>query len=76
MLFEQELDIDITKEKLLTLSWQSSLSHRNQSIALQIKSMDWSLYDRDLRHERVMDQKIRTRKNSVFGHISHSDTSG
>ena len=25
----------------------------HQSIDLQIKSMDWILYDRDLRHERV-----------------------
>ena len=32
---------------------QRSLSYRNQSIDLQRKSMDWFLYDRDLRHERV-----------------------
>ena len=31
-----------------TLSWRRSLSCRNQC-----KSMDWFLYDRDLRHERV-----------------------
>ena len=37
----------------LTLSWRRSLSYRNQSIDLQSKSMDWVLYDRDLRHERV-----------------------
>ena len=30
-----------------------SLSYRNQPIDLQSKSMDWFLYDRDLRHERV-----------------------
>ena len=30
-----------------------SLSYRNHSIDLQDKSMDWFLYDRDLRHERV-----------------------
>ena len=30
-----------------------SLLHRNQSIDLQSKTMDWFLYDRDLRHERV-----------------------
>ena len=29
------------------------LSYRNQSIDLQSKIMDWFLYDRDLRHERV-----------------------
>ena len=38
----------------LTLSWRSSLSYRNQSIHLLCKSMDWFLYDRDLRHERVL----------------------
>ena len=37
----------------LTLSWQSSLSYRNQFTDLQSKSMDWFLYDRGLRHERV-----------------------
>ena len=30
-----------------------SLSYKNQSIDFQCKSMDWFLYDRDLRHERV-----------------------
>ena len=30
-----------------------SFSYRNQSIDLQSKSMDWFLYDRDLRCERV-----------------------
>ena len=39
--------------RCLTLSWRRSLSYRNQSIHFQIKSMDWLLYDRDLRHERV-----------------------
>ena len=38
---------------LLTLSWWRSLSYRNQSIDLQSKSVDWFLYDRDLRHEKV-----------------------
>ena len=37
----------------LTFSWRRSLSYRNQSIDLQSKSMDWFLYDRDLRHEKV-----------------------
>ena len=37
----------------LTLSWRKLLSHRNQSIELQSKSMDWFLYDNGLRHERV-----------------------
>ena len=30
-----------------------SLSYRNKFIDLLCKSMDWFLYDRDLRHERV-----------------------
>ena len=42
----------------LTLSWWRSLSNRNQSIDLQSKSMNWFLYDRDLRHEKV---------NIIFG---------
>ena len=37
----------------LTLSWRRTLSYRNQSIYLLYKLMDWFLYDRDLRHERV-----------------------
>ena len=40
-------------ESYLTLSWRRSLSYRHQSIHLLCKSMDWFLYDRDLRHERV-----------------------
>ena len=37
----------------LTLSWWRSLSYRNQSIGLLCKSMDWFLYDRDIRHKKV-----------------------
>ena len=37
----------------LTLSWRRSLSYRNQSIDLLCKSIEWFLYDRDLRRERV-----------------------
>ena len=36
-----------------TLSWRRALSYRNQSINLLCKSMNWFLYDRDLRHEGV-----------------------
>ena len=35
----------------LTLSWWRSLSHRNQSIDLLCKSMDWFRYNKDLHHE-------------------------
>ena len=34
----------------LTFSWRKSLSYRNEAIDLQGKSMDWFLYDKDLRH--------------------------
>ena len=44
---------NINQTKSLTLSWQRSLSYRNQSIKLLCKSMDRFLYDRDLRHKRV-----------------------
>ena len=37
---------------VITLSWQMSLSFRKQSTDLLSKSMDWFLYDKDLRHER------------------------
>ena len=38
---------------ILTLSWRRFPSYRNQSIDLQSKSVNWFLYDRKLRHERV-----------------------
>ena len=31
--------------------WRRSLSYRNQSINLLCKSVDWFLYDRELRHQ-------------------------
>ena len=37
----------------LTLSWRRPISHRNQSINLLCKSMDWFLYDIGLRREKV-----------------------
>ena len=37
----------------LTISWQRSLSYRNQFSDLLSKSMDCFLYDRDLCHESV-----------------------
>ena len=40
-------------KQLLTLSWQRSLSYRNQSIDLLCKSVDWFLYNNGFRHERV-----------------------
>ena len=40
---------------ILTLPLHRPLSYRNQSINLLSKSMDWLLYDRDLRHKRVKD---------------------
>ena len=43
----------------LTLSWRRSLSYRNQS-----KSVDWFLYDRNLRHERVKEAESVFRRCS------------
>ena len=37
----------------LAFSWRRSLSCTNQSNNLLCKSMEWFLYDRDLRHESV-----------------------
>ena len=39
--------------QVLTLSRRRLLSYRNQSIDLLCKSVDWFLYDNDLRRERV-----------------------
>ena len=39
--------------KLNTLSSRKSLSYKKQSTDLPCKSNDWSLYDKDLRHESV-----------------------
>ena len=38
---------------LLNPPWRRSASYINQFTELLYKSMDWFLYDRDLRHERV-----------------------
>ena len=38
---------------LLTLLWRRPLSCRNQPIDLWSKSMEWSLYNNGLRHERL-----------------------
>ena len=49
----QKLRLSTCLTGFLTLSWRRPLSHRNQSIDLLCKSMDWFLYDRNLRHERA-----------------------
>ena len=54
----KKLSMDVIRVLLLLFltlnpSWWRSISYRNQSIDLQSKSMDWFLYDADLRHERV-----------------------
>ena len=48
----------IAVTRFLTLSWQRSLSNRNQSIDLLCKSVEWFLCDSDLRHERA-NEKLR-----------------
>ena len=40
-------------KSILNRSWRRFLLFRNQSIDLQNKSMDWFLYDKNLRHVRV-----------------------
>ena len=50
----------------LTLSCRRSLSYRNQSIGLLCKSMDWFLYDMDLRHERVK-AWVQTKCGWIYG---------
>ena len=53
---------------VLTFLWRKSLSYRKQSTDLLCKSMDWFLYERDLRHERVKRhlEKTKGTKLSVF----------
>ena len=48
-----ESKANISKRISLTLSWRRSLSHRNQSIDLLSKLIDWFLQERNLLHERV-----------------------
>ena len=48
-----KVELFVVGYKPLTLPWRRPLSYRNQSIDLQSKSMDWFLYDKGLRHERV-----------------------
>ena len=43
----------------LTLSWRPSLSYSNRSTDLICKSIDWLIYDRELRHEKVKGFQIR-----------------
>ena len=43
----------VAEDVKLLLNSFMILSYRNQSIDLQCKSMDWSLYDTDFRNERV-----------------------
>ena len=50
----------------LTLSWRRPLSYRNQSIDSESKSMDWFLYDKDLRHERVNETFFAKIVNAFF----------
>ena len=65
-LLVKRTNIDIN----LTLSWGRFLLHRNQSIDMLSKSLDWFLYDRDLRHERVKEKydygKMESRINLLL----------
>ena len=46
---------------LLTRSWRSPLSYKNQTIDLGSKSIGWFLYDNGLRHERVKPRFLQIR---------------
>ena len=50
--FQEEWKL-VSLNSLLTLSWRKSLLYVNQSTDLLCKRMDWFIYDRELRHERV-----------------------
>ena len=50
----------------LALSWPKSISYRNQSLDFLCKSMDWFLYDRDLRHKKVKMEKWNKNTNVVL----------
>ena len=66
----------VPNKEVWILSWRRFLSFRNQSFDLLCKSMDWFLYDRNLRHERVKEMinlwcmvQLKTRRfqeNSLF----------
>ena len=45
--------VNFRLEKTLILSWRMPLSYKNQPIGFLCKSMNWFLYDKDLRHETV-----------------------
>ena len=55
----RQIRITTSVQTVLTLLWRKSLSYRNQSINLQIKSMSWFLCDRDLHQERVIKDSLR-----------------
>ena len=48
-------------------SWWSSLSHRNQSVDLLSKTMDWFLYDRNLRLKRVEEDFKNKTHSYLYG---------
>ena len=54
------------KNIYLTLLWWRPLSYRNQSIDLQNKSMDWFLYDRNLRLERIQRKESEWQIKKLF----------
>ena len=51
-------NISVILYTVLTLLTRRPLSYRNQSIDLRSKSMDWFLYDKGLRLERVKSESL------------------
>ena len=63
-----QVSIFLSLAATLTPSWQRFLSRRNNSIDLQSKSMDWFLYDRDVRHEKVKLLQILEDYSNLIGY--------
>ena len=61
-----------TSNKALTLSWRRSLSYRNQAIDLLCKLMEWFLYDKDIRHEKLIRSSFIILTSKVCSYMSLS----
>ena len=69
MVFLSLLNFTFSISRSTLTSWRRLVWYRNQSIILhylQCKSMDWFLYDRNLRHERVKSEKKFEIHNNII----------
>ena len=60
---------DINVMKHLTFSWRRLLSYRNQSIGLLCKSIDWLLYDNDLRYKHLNKGKLHLNDKGISSFV-------